>query len=225
MKYLLILTAVLSFLAACKVEEEPLTIIEPPYEAVISIDTINSGQFWGLDIGKNAPEIYATVQAMAAQKSITHLGVVGNVFTELSSIENSIPLYASIFLDEAKGTDSGIQISISEGKVSAIFTNAGTKLSKWPLNNATHSSVVQGDEAESVYHKLVNIRNIKAFEKKFERISIFNKNIFKPYDLHMSVSPQWYFRVADGNERFNLVSLNFQNGKLVSIYSKVTKLL
>lgn len=225
MKYLLIFSAILSFLTACKVEkEEPFIIIEPPLEAIISLDTIQTGEFWGLPVGKNAPEIYASLQTIATQKNITHLGVVGNAFTELSSIEKSIPLYTSIFLDEAKGTASGIQISISEDKVSAIFTNAGTKLSKWPVNFPTNSSVIQGDEVESVYQKLVNIRNIKAFEKKFERISITNKNVFKPYDLHLSTSPQWYFRVAEGNERYNLVSLNFQNGKLVSIYSKVTEL-
>lgn len=226
MKYALCLLAVLCFLTACKKEEETATvIIEPPTEVVMSADTLASGQMWGLAIGQSASGIYSKIQEIGSEKHITYLGVVGNVFTDLGTVENAIPLYASVLLDEAKGTSTGIQISIAKNKVASIWTNGGIQLNKWPVQHNKNSSITKGDPVESVYQKLVNIKKIKSFKKKFERISIFNKDVNKPYDAHMSVSPQWYFRSAVDDDSYYLIFLNFSEGKLISIYSTLYKIL
>lgn len=226
MKYLLYPLLVICFFTACKKDDEtPTIIIEPPVDIMLSTDTLTSGQLWGLSIGEAASNIYSTIQEIGEEKNVTYLGVVGNVFTDLSTVQNSIPLYASVFLDEAKGTSTGIQFSIAENKVASIWTNNGEQLNKWPVQNTKSHSITKGDPVESLYQKLVNIKTIKAFEKKFERISIFNKDVSKQYDSHMSVSPQWYFRSAVDNERYYLIYLNFIDGKLVSIYSALFKVL
>jgi len=208
-----------------KEQEGPTIIIEPPPERIISADTLTSGQLWGLTIGESAFSIYSKIQNIGSEKSITYIGVVGNVFTDLNSIENSIPLYASVFLDEAKGTSTGIQLSFAENKVSSIWINDGTQLNKWPANYDRSSSIAINDPIESVYQKLVNIKTIKAFEKKFERISIFGKDVSKSYDSHMSVSPQWYFRASVSDKQYFLVHLNFSGGNLHSIYSTLYEVL
>ena len=69
--------------------------------------------------------------------------------------------------------------------------------------------------------KLVNIKKSDVTSKKLERLSIFLKNNNKPFDPQMSASPQWYFIATISAKRYNHVSLNFTDGKLVSIYTTV----
>lgn len=218
MKYLFFLSFFLCFLSACTKEEEPAITICPPVDRVISTDTLTSGTLWGIQIGESASNTYSKIQSLSAEKRITYIGVVGNVFTDLSSIENSIPLYTSVFLDEAKGTESSIQLSFKEGRVSSIYTNAGVELNKWPANYDKSSSITKNDLVETIYSKLVNIKRMKIFEKKFERISIFGKDVSKAYDSNMSVSPQWYFRSGVDSKSYYLIHLSFNEGKLSSIY-------
>jgi hypothetical protein len=222
MKYLSILLLILITFSACQKQQvDPDIIIEPPYEKLISRDTLKTGQLWGITIGQSSADIYAKIKEIQADKHIDYLGVVSNVFTSLESINGKIPLYQSVFLDESRGTSTGIQISFAEDKVKAIFINDGTSLGKWPLNAAANATIAINDPVADVYQKLVNIKNISAYANKFERISIFSKYVSKAYDPGMSASPQWYFSTSISDKRHIHVDLNFSNGKLVSIYSSV----
>ncbi|MES2275280.1 MAG: hypothetical protein V4592_04610 [Bacteroidota bacterium] len=223
MKYLSILLLILLTLSACMKQDVNPTgpIIEPPFEKLISRDTLKTGQQWGITIGQSNADIYAKIQEIQADKHIDYVGVVGNVFTSLAGFDTKIPLYQSIFLDQSSGTSTGIQISFADDKVKAIFTNDGTALNKWPLNTAANATIAINDPVGGIYQKLVNIKQINAYANKFERLSIFSKYVSKVYDPGMSASPLWYFVAPLGAKRYNVVDLNFSNGKLVSIYSSV----
>jgi len=223
MKHLAIIFLVLLSFSACKKEAatSPGIIIDPRPEKRISSDTLTSGQQWGLTIGLSSAEIYSTIQEIQTQKQVGYLIVVGNVFTNLESIEHKIPLYSSILLDEKSGTSTGIQIYFSENKVKSIFTNNGDALSNWPSGTGNSASIAVGDKIADIYQKLVAIKGIGSYASKFERISIFYKDINKSYDPQMSSSPQWYFTATLNDKRYNLVQLNFNGGNLSSIYSTV----
>lgn len=214
---------VLSF-AACKKENAAKGEFggpDPIPPRLISTDTLSSGAFWGIAIGENSADIYTKIQAMRIERNIGGMGIVNNVYTDIEALESKIPLYTSIFLDEAKGTGTGIQIGFADDKVKTIFTNDGVQLNYWPLINSADAAVAVGTPINKLYQKLVNIKKQAAYAKKFERISIFSKDVNKAYDPQMSASPQWYFASVITDTRYNRVILNFTAGKLVSIYSTV----
>ncbi len=196
-------------------------IIEPPSVVRISKDSIATGQFWGITIGQISAEIYAKIQSLSAEKGITSLGVVDNRFSRLDSIQNMIPLYSSLFLDERKGTDRGIQFSFNNDKVEQIFVNSGQRLQQWPALSNKNLSVAVGDPVSEVYDKLSAIKNTSNYNSLFESLSIFYKIVSKPYDPTMSKSRQWYFATPVVNKRYYLVHLNFVGGKLQSIKSEL----
>lgn len=192
---------------------------------IITSDTLTSGNLWGLNIGDTTPGIYKTVQSIQVEKRINYLGIVGNVFTGIDQLESTIPLYTSVFLDEQSGTENGIQIYFDNNKVSAIWTNGGTELSKWPANTDKAATIEKNAPIENIYSTLNNIHQLSAFANKFERISLFYKDIKKAYDSQMSKSPQWHFTATVNDKRYYVVQLNFSSGMLTSIYSTLFELL
>jgi hypothetical protein len=207
--------------AACKKENAARTgeiIIEPVLPKLISSDTLTAGGQLGINIGQTSAEIYSKIQAMRVEKNISAMGIVNNVYTDLAQLENKIPLYTSVYLDETKGTGTGIQINFESDKVKSIFTNDGVQLNSWPGFTDTENTVAVGNDIGAVYQKLVNIKKQGAYTKKFERLSVFFKDVNKAYDPQMSASPQWYFVSKVTDKRYNWVALNFTAGKLSSIY-------
>ena len=122
-------------------------------------------------------------------------------------------------MDEKNGTESGIQIYFAYNKVDAIWTNSGTELSRWPLNTDRAATIAKNDPIENVYSSLTNIKRVAAFANKFERISLFDKDINKAYAPQMSKSQQWYFATTVSDKRYYVVYLNFSPGVLTSIYA------
>ncbi|TFF40299.1 hypothetical protein [Mucilaginibacter psychrotolerans] len=199
----------------------PLITVDPIPPKIISSDTLNSGGQWGLTVGQSASALYSRIQEIKIERHIGNLSIVGNVFTSLETLKDKLPLYTSIYLDETLGTGTGIQIYFEDDKVKSVWTNDGVGLKRWPLINGASASVTVGDPIGGVYQKLVNIKKQAAYVNKFERISIFNKDINKVYDPSMSASRQWYFVSVIDDQRYNMVSLNFSAGNLVSIYSTI----
>lgn len=221
MRYLPFLFILFLSLSACTKEEDaPDIIIDPPMARIISSDTLRSGQQWGLAIGESAPAIYSKVQGLQSEKNFSSVNVVGNVFTSIDSLQNRIPLYTSIYLDETQGTGSGIQIYFSDNKVKSIWTNDGLTLNKWPATADKNATIATGDDITGIYQKLVNIKRT-SFAKKLERISVFSKDLNSLYDPVMSRSRQWYFSWLAGDKQFYVIQLNFEEGSLVSIYSSL----
>jgi hypothetical protein len=221
MKYLAALLLVTLFLGSCKKDNaipESLLFQTSEPSKIISSDTLTTGQWWGLSIGSNSTDIYSIIQNIQAEKKINYLGVVGNSFTKIEDLENSIPLYKSIFLDQKEGSNNGIQIYFASNKVNTIWTNGGTQLSKWPSNTGVASTIAKNDTIENIYAKLINIKQIEAYKNMFERVSLFYKDINKAFDPQMSKSPQWHFSSTLNEKRFYVVQLNFVAGALTSIY-------
>lgn len=220
MKNLLLVLLIGLSLTACKKEVDTTEIIvDPPTEKILSRDTITSGQLWGFTIGQPSANVYANVQQVKIERKIGYVGVVGNVFTSLDGLESKIPLYLALYLDEAVGTGTGIQIYFENNKVKSIWTNNGAKLSKWPAANSSNASVAVGDAVNDIYTKLVNIKKMSSFANKFERISVSQKDFNKAYDPGMVNSRLWYVNGNIDDKKYYRLELNFTAGTLVSIYS------
>jgi hypothetical protein len=220
MKNLLLLLLIVVTFSAC-IKDENITdpIVDPIPPKVLSRDTITAGQLWGFAIGQSSASIYVKVQEVKVERKVAYLSIVGNVFTSLESLENKIPLYTSIYLDQTLGTSTGIQIYFANNTVKSIWTNDGVKLNRWPSNTEGASTVAVGDQVGDIYSKLVNIKKQSVYANKFERISMFEKDIAKPYDGQMTLSRLWYVNGDVDDKSYYHLELNFAAGKLVSIYS------
>ncbi len=191
----------------------PEIIVDPPFQVLVSRDTITAGEHLGLGIGAGVENVYTSLQALE-QKGIQYVNVVGNSFSDLTKLSDRIHLYQSIFLDEQKGTDSGVQIAFEAGQVKSIYLNSGKRLAQWPSNENASISVREGDKAETLYPKLVKIRSKSAYSNKFERISLFTKVLSTQYDPAMTSSPQWYFRYEVEPGLYEDVKINLENEKV-----------
>lgn len=220
MKYLSFLFLIMMSLTACT-KDEAVTDggPDPIPPKVISRDTLKAGQLWGITIGQSAVDVYKEIKEIRTEREVGYLGVVGNFYNSLESLDGKIPLYTGIFLDEQVGTSTGIQISFANDKVASIFNNSGVKMQKWPTNVVSAVSVAVGDPTEEVYSKLVGIKKMSAYASKFERISLFGKDPAKDYDPLMGNSRLWYLNGHIAGQRYYNTELNFSNGKLVSIYT------
>lgn len=220
MKKLLLILLIGTSLTACIKEKDnnETTGPDPLPEKILSRDTIKTGQLWGFAIGQSSADAYANAQDIKNERKIGYMGVVGNVFTSLPPLENKIQLYSSIYLDEAVGTGTGIQITFANDKVKSIYTNNGEQLNKWPLLNGNSASVAVGDNVTDIYAKLVNIKNMSAYANKFERISIIQKDFTKAYDPQMANSRLWYVNGNVDDKQYYRLELNFTAGTLTSVY-------
>jgi len=168
-----------------------------------------------MTVGDGTENIYAAIQALTKTEKVTYVNVVGNVFNNLSQLENRIPLYQSVYLDEMVGTESGAQIAFENYKVKSIYLNSGKELTQWPSNLKTAISI--GDDISLLFGKLDQIRKNPTYANKFERISLFTKNLDTAYDPIMTQSSQWYFAYAISPGKMDEVKLHFSSGKLVKI--------
>ncbi len=216
---LLTFCSLLFFAAACinGQPEEPTVIIEPPLVQLLSTDTIRSGSHLGLVIGEEAHDPYQQVRALQASDGVTYLNVVGNVFDGLKGLQERMPLYQLIFLDQKPGSDSGVQLSLTDGKVSSIFLNNGKELKQWPEKPRLLPAVRIGDAAEALYLKLDKISTDPSYKDKFEYISLLTKDLSKAYDPRMADAPQWYFAYLLEDHKMDEVKLNFGEGRLKEI--------
>jgi hypothetical protein len=214
-----LLFALTIFLGGCLNEtiDEPTIIIEPPLVQLVSTDTIGSGSYMGFTIGEKAEEIYVHVTALQASEGVTYLNVVGNVFDGLGGLEGRMPLYQLIFLDQKPGSDSGVQLALTDGRVSSIFLNSGKELTQWPEKPRLLPAVQVGDAAEALYPKLEQISADKSYRNMFEYVSLLTKDLSKVYDPHMADAPQWYFAYLLEDHKMDEVKLNFEEGRLKEI--------
>ncbi|HMK20149.1 MAG TPA: hypothetical protein VK492_18235 [Chitinophagaceae bacterium] len=221
MKFSFLLFVIVISLVSCKKEIEPVSLRPIPEEEVriLSSDTLKTGQKWGFSIGDSTADMYFRMQNNRAEYPMNVFTIVGNIFTRVADLENRLTLYSGIYLDQTIGSPNGIQIAFSNNKIKSIFTNNGTQLSRWPINEDPNSSIAVDDSIDGLYSKLVNISHINAYKSYLERISLFFKDLNKDFDPHIILSPQWiYVRIVD-SRMFYVIELNFVSGRLASIYS------
>lgn len=218
-KILIGIIAISVGMSSCKLDStvQPEIIIDPiPYQ--VTRDSVETGSYLGINIDENAADAYSKIQALQSLKGVTFLNIVSNTYSDLGQLQERLPLYQYILLDQKQGTDSGVQITIEGQTVKAIYLNSGTKLNQWPTNSKEKSSVRMGDHVSVLYQKLVNIRQLNSYSNKFERISLLTKNLATPYDLGMTRSPQWYFTYPTGPKQMDEIQLHFKEGKVHKIY-------
>ncbi len=221
MKFSFLLFVIFISLVSCKKEIEPVSLRPIPEEEVkiLSSDTLKTGQKWGFSIGDSTTDMYFRMQNNRAEYPMNVFTIVGNIFTRVADLENRLTLYSGIYLDQTIGSPNGIQIAFSNNKIKSIFTNNGTQLSRWPINEDSNSSIAVDDSIDGLYSKLVNISHISAYKSYLERVSLSFKDLNKDFDPHIILSPQWiYVRIVD-SRMFYVIELNFVSGRLVSIYS------
>lgn len=196
----------------------PTVIVDPPARQLIAGDTIREGSYLGLTVGENAQNSYTAVKALEDLKGVMFLNVVGNFFTDVTELEERLPLYHLLFLNEKEGSSSGVQMAFEDEKVKSIFLNNGKQLNQWPMGFSASSAVETGDSMEELYKKLLKISNDGQHKSKFERMLLLTKYVSKQYDPRMGESPQWYFSYTLEEDKMDEVMLNFKNGVLTSIY-------
>lgn len=189
-------------------------IIDPKPLVLIERDSIATGGYLGVQVNDKASDAYTTVQSLRKSHGISALNIVSNVVTEVSQLKNRLPLYSYILLDQSKGTDSGVQITLETGKIKNLFLNSGEELSQWPKKENSKSSLRLGDNAEELYEKLVRIRGKSQYAGKFERIMLLTKDLATSFDPGMAQSPQWYFAYTTADGLFEVVNVHLKNGKV-----------
>ncbi|MBI0398790.1 hypothetical protein [Cyclobacterium marinum] len=212
----LLLSTFLLFGCLSNSETEPEIIIEPPYSSLISTDTISSGDYKQFSIGTNAEHTYAAVNLFKEEIGLDYMNVVSNIYSDLAELEEKLPLYHYIFMDEEKGTSTGVQLGIKEDRIATIFLGNGEELEKWPTD-LSKSAIRKGDEVTTLFDKLKTISQNDKYKKKFEAINLLTKDLSKPYDSQMSQSPQWYFGYTLTDNKMDVVKLNFEEGILKNI--------
>lgn len=217
---LIIASTLLFFVSSCikdTADIPPVVCDCPPQTQLIGTDSLMSGSYLGVQINASGEHTYSALQKLSDTLDLKYINIVGNIFTDVSQLQDRIPLYQSIFLDEQKGTDMGVQISFKDNKVSAIYLNKGTRLTRWPSNGNADTAIQNGDNVEILYRKLVKISQLSAYRNKFERISMFTKDLTTNYDPMMKNAPNWYFAYTFGNKMMDVVHLDFKYGKIIKI--------
>ncbi|WP_044198873.1 hypothetical protein [Dyadobacter tibetensis] len=192
--------------------DSPEPIIDPKSLVLVSSDSIGVGQYLGLGVGVQAPAVYQAIQQLTSTEGITSINIVGNSTHDLETIASRLPLYQYILLDENKGTDSGLQITLEMAQVKSLYLNSGQALSRWPASGSV--SISLGDKADELHEKLRQIKKNNAFASKFERILLLTKDLSKAYDPAMAQAAQWYFRYSPQPGQYEEVQLFFVNGYL-----------
>lgn len=218
MRYRLLFVLMCVGFFACKKDNADKLIIEPGEEKLLQSDTIQNGSFWNIHIGMLSSEVYNSIRNISAEKQISSVWVTGNVYTDLASIKDKIPLYRSLYFDETTGTESGIQLSFENDKVKSIFKNSGQPVFMWPLGFSNTKSIRQGISQNTVFERLENIHQISSYTAKFQRLSLFDKDLLKAYDPGMNNSKQWYIGTPIIDGKWHRISLNFEAGVLTSMY-------
>jgi hypothetical protein len=198
-------------------QPDPITIVDPPFSTLIGRDSITTGHYLGIGINESAEKIYEAAQALGKTKDITHINIVSNFSVNLADLQGRIPLYDYILFDEAKGTDSGVQVTFEAGKVKSIYLNSGKSLTQWPSNAPAETLLRVGDQAGDIYQKLVKIRDKGTSANKFERLLLLTKSLSTSYDVLMARSPQWYFVNRTGAGLWEEIKIHFKDGKAAYI--------
>lgn len=198
-------------------DESITPIIDPEPLVLIDRDSIATGGYLGLQVNNKASDAYTIVQSLRKSHGVSALNIVSNVVTEVSQLKNRLPLYSYILLDQSKGTDSGVQITLEAGKIKNLFLNSGEELSQWPKKENVKSSLRLGDNSEELYEKLIRIRGMSQYAGKFERIMLLTKDLATGFDPDMAQSPQWYFAFTTANGLFEVVHVHLKNEKVAYI--------
>lgn len=189
---------------------------EPEPLSLIARDTLTTGTYLSFTIGETAAATYTSFTGLQEPILVNYLNMVSNIFSGMDGMEDKLALYHTILLDEKRGTDAGVQITIEKGLVKSLYLNSGKMLQKWPVDFKS-SAIRIGDKADILYGKLKGISSHKSYRNKFESVNLITKDLARDYDPGMADSPQWYFAYTKDDDKMEVVKLNMNAGLLTSI--------
>lgn len=187
---------------------------EEPQQVVTS-DTLTSGDYWGIAVGDHHTDVYNKAKAFSTEKNISIISVPNNIFTDLATVKDKLPLYRSIFLDAATATPNGVQVYFENNEVKNIYNNTGQLLNGWPWNVTPAQAIKPADPVSGLYDKLVAIKAIPEYNVYFQRLSLFYKNIKTDYDPDMRFANKWFFVSPINDKVYLRVNLKFNVGAIV----------
>ena len=186
-------------------------IVEPLFATLLERDSIATGSYLDVGVQDAAHIAYEKIQAFNQVKRFDYLSLVSSTVTEVSQLKGRLHLYTYLVLDERKGTDSGIQLTMENGLVKSIYSNGGKSLQQWPEKAGLRYSIRPGDGTDSLYEKLLVISQEKSYKDKFQRISLLTKSILTAFDPTMADLPMWYFVNKTGDHTWEVVEVYFEN--------------
>jgi hypothetical protein len=199
---------------------EPIGPDPIPWQTVHR-DSITTGSYMGIAIGQTAAASYESIRKFPVPQGLDYLTVSGRQTADIGSLASTLPLYHTIMIDERKGTDAGLQITITRGVVTALYLNSGKKLTRWPEKGNVYIAI--GNFAEDLHGRLVNISKGKSHAKRFERISLLNKDLRTAFDPKMADSPGWAFAYLKSDGTLEQVSIHLSEGKVKALVIKLMR--
>lgn len=218
MKKVIALLGLVIFLAGCK--KNNLIGPEPGSWYTTKIDTLNSGEYWGIQIGEDRETVYNKLRTIRNEKKISSLYVSTPSLNSLTSIKDKLSFYNGITLTASLLPKSiTIRIIFADEVVSAIYSNMNTngQLTNWPANMDNTVAIRPGDSIPTLYNKLVALNNNPLYAAYFNGIGLSEKNLAKDYENGMSTSNPWYAESRPEEKKITLLNLIFNNTELDTI--------
>lgn len=185
--------------------------------SVQSVDTIQKGSYLGFTIGQEAGSSYAVMQNLWQRKTISGWTPFSIVTSDLAQFEKTLPLYNSIYLRQGEYPSPAVYISLEKGKVTAIGENGQTSLSRWPISEPASRTIRVGDAAETIYPKLLDLKDKPAYADYFKSLLLSQHDISLGYDPAMASLREWNVNVPTGDGKVDGLHLQFEQGSLSTI--------
>jgi hypothetical protein len=185
--------------------------------SVESVDTIQKGSYLGFTIGQEAGSSYTVMQNLWQQTNIQGWAPFSIVTADLAQFEKTLPLYNSIYLRRGEYPSPAVYISLEKGKVTDIGGNDQPSLSRWPISEPAALTIRIGDAAETIYPKLLALKDKPAYADYFNSLLLSQHDISLGYDPVMASLREWNVNVPTGEGKADGLHLQFEQGALSTI--------
>jgi hypothetical protein len=152
----------------------------------LGADTITKGSYLGFTIGQKASSSYTVMRDLWQRKKITGWIPLSFVTSDLAQFEKTLPLYNSVSLRQGEYPSPVVYFNLEKGKVKAIGQYDQPSLSQWPAAEPASLTIRVGDAAETVYPKLLALKDKSAYASYFNSIVVSQHDISLGFDRHAS---------------------------------------
>lgn len=177
-------------------------------------DSIAEGSYRGISINSPADDAFMVLEDYRKDKTVAYLGAVNNFFSDVTDLENRIPLFDWIVLDEKFDTDSGVQMELASGIVKSITLNNRKELKQWPEAADPKAAIQIGDQPQVLYNKLVALSKQTEFSRKFEKIMLSTKHTYALYDPYKASQPWTFIYFPQSQSVSEQVAIYFKDKKV-----------
>ncbi len=182
----------------------------------VGVDTIRKGGYLGFTIGEKASRSHTVMQNLWQQKKISWLTPIYVVAANLAQLEKTLPVYNLLSINQGDYRAPAVSFTLEAGKVKSIHTEQSS-LPQWPTAEPASMTIRVGDPVETVYPKLVALREESQYADYFNTITVSQHDVFQGYDPAMASLPEWTFCVPTGAGKGDEIILKFRQGTLATI--------